>query len=125
MLIKYLIIFVVSFFFASLISPLVIYLCNKLKAKQAILGYVKEHESKNGTPTMGGLIFIFTTVCVGICFLWVDYTLSIISIGTMFCYGLIGFLDDFLKVHYKQNLGLKPYQKIIAQFGLALIIAVF
>ena len=43
----------------------------------------------------------------------------------MFAFGLIGFLDDFLKIKHKKNLGLRPYQKIIGQALISIIIAVF
>jgi len=40
-------------------------------------------------------------------------------------FGILGFLDDFIKIKYKQNLGLRPYQKIIGQLGLSIIFALF
>ena len=43
----------------------------------------------------------------------------------MIAYGAIGFLDDFLKIKHHQNLGLKAYQKIIAQAGIAIILSLF
>lgn len=118
-------IFLMGFLVAGLLSPLMLSLSKKLKARQTILHYVKEHKAKNGTPTMGGLIFIVACALVCLCFLWQDFTLGIITIAVMLAYGLLGFLDDFLKVHYKQNLGLRAYQKIIGQVGIAVIIAVF
>ena len=50
--------FIASVLLSVLIAPLVIKVMRKLKAKQTILGYVKQHEAKNGTPTMGGFIFL-------------------------------------------------------------------
>lgn len=125
MTVRYLISFLIAFLFGTIISPLIVYLCKKLKANQTILFYVKEHESKNGTPTMGGIIFITVLLCVGLCLSFTDYLLSILTITTTLFYGILGFLDDFLKVHYKQNLGLRAYQKIIGQVGIAVILAVF
>ena len=125
MLVKYLFVFIISFVIAAVISPLVIFLCKKMKAKQTILHYVEEHKSKQGTPTMGGIIFIITFLIVSISFVRYDFLLSIITLAVTFAYAVIGFLDDFLKVHYKQNLGLRAYQKIIGQVGIAFIIAIF
>ncbi len=125
MLIRNLFIFIVTFILAVLLSPLIIHITKRVKAKQTILHYVKEHESKNGTPTMGGLIFIIATTFACLCFMWSDFVLAAITIGVMLAYGLLGFLDDFIKIRYKQNLGLKAYQKIIGQVGIAIIIAVF
>lgn len=125
MLVRNLTVFLIGFIFALLISPLVVSGVKKLKAKQTILHYVKEHKQKEGTPTMGGIIFIVACIIVSLCFMWSDFTLSIICLAVMFGYALLGFLDDFLKVYYKQNLGLRAYQKIIGQVGIAVIIAVF
>ena len=118
-------IFIVAFLISTLLSPLVISIIKRLKAKQTILHYVTEHQAKNGTPTMGGVIFILGCALVSLCFMWTSYLLSLIALAVMFAYGLLGFLDDFLKIHYKQNLGLRAYQKIVGQVGIALIIAFF
>ena len=125
MLIRNLIIFLVAFGVSALLSPLILSSIKKLKAKQTILHYVKEHEVKNGTPTMGGLIFILSCTLVAFCFMWTNYSLAVITVAVMLGYGILGFLDDFLKVHYKHNLGLRAYQKIIGQVGIATIIAFF
>ncbi len=125
MIARNLFVFLMGFLVAGFLSPLVLSLSKKLKARQTILQYVKEHEAKNGTPTMGGIIFIVACSLVCLCFLWQDFTLGIITIAVMIAYGFLGFLDDFLKVHFKHNLGLKAYQKIIGQVGIAIIIAIF
>jgi len=119
-------VFLISFAVALLFAPLFFSFSKKIKAKQTILHYVKEHEAKQGTPTMGGVIFVISTILVALIFLsGEDYLYSVISLAVFFAYGLLGFLDDFIKVHYKQNLGLRAYQKIIGQLGIALIIAIF
>ena len=48
-----------------------------------------------------------------------------VALGTFFGYALLGFLDDFIKVHTHKNLGLRAYQKIIGQFGIAIIISIY
>lgn len=106
-----------------LIAPLVIKTMKKLKAGQVILGYVSQHSAKEGTPTMGGFIFI---IPVAVVTLAVGYgKLSLVAVLLMLGYSLVGFLDDFLKIKTHNNLGLKPYQKIVGQTGLAAIAAVF
>lgn len=124
-MVKFIIVFLVTFFVALLIAPLVFWLVKKIGAKQTILHYVKEHSAKQGTPTMGGLMFIVPAIVVPLFFFTTDYTYGIISLAVFFAYATLGFLDDFIKVHYKQNLGLKAYQKIIGQLGIAIIIAIF
>lgn len=124
-MIKYILVFIISFLVVLLISPLVFKFTKKLKANQTILKHVKEHMGKQGTPTMGGLMFIFASLIVPLCFFTTDFMFAIVSLGVFFAYGVLGFLDDFIKVHYKQNLGLRAYQKILGQLGISLIIAIF
>ena len=72
---------------------------------------------------MGGIAFILSTLMVSlIANGFHTYWLMGLAVGTAF--GLLGFLDDFIKIKYKQNLGLRPYQKIIGQFGIAIILAI-
>ena len=121
----YLLGFLISLALSVLFAPLVFAFSKKVHAGQTILHYVKEHASKAGTPTMGGLIFIVPATIVPLLFFTSDYLYAIITLVSFFAYALLGFLDDFIKVYYKQNLGLKPYQKIIGQLGISFIIAVF
>ena len=102
----------------------ILLLMRKLKAGQQILSYVDKHKSKAGTPTMGGWIFIFAVAVCGLAFFWNSKEVVVAVFG-MIAYGAIGFLDDFLKIKHHQNLGLKAYQKIIAQAGIAIILSLF
>lgn len=102
----------------------ILLLMRKLKAGQQILSYVDAHKSKAGTPTMGGWIFILAIAICGLSFFYKSKKV-IVAISGMVAYGAIGFLDDFLKIKHHQNLGLKAYQKIIAQSGIAIILSIF
>ncbi|NLZ25921.1 MAG: phospho-N-acetylmuramoyl-pentapeptide-transferase [Clostridiales bacterium] len=113
---------IASFIVALLIAPVMIHLLTKKKAEQTVLGYVKQHEHKTGTPTMGGWIFVIPAILF--CFIFFS-PLTFVAAMAMLAYAVLGFLDDFIKVRYKRNLGLKVYQKIIGQVGAAVIIAVF
>lgn len=116
--------FLASFVLSLGATYLVIRLSKKLKSQQTILHYVEEHKSKQGTATMGGIAFILSTLIVSIIANgFHTFWLMGLAVGTAF--GLLGFLDDFIKIKYKQNLGLRPYQKIIGQFGIAIILAVY
>ncbi len=117
--------FVISFVIAGLIAPIVLNLCKKLKASQTILHYVEAHKSKQGTPTMGGIIFIISSILSAMFIMKKDITLAVICLTSMFGFGILGFLDDYIKVRYKQNKGLRAYQKIIGQLGLSILLAVF
>ncbi|MBQ8177819.1 MAG: phospho-N-acetylmuramoyl-pentapeptide-transferase [Clostridia bacterium] len=117
--------FVATFLLGMLIGPAVIKVATKLKAKQTILGYVEQHSLKTGTPTFGGLIFLLPFVVVSAVLGGFEYSITRMAIVVTLAYGLIGFLDDFLKVRFKENKGLKAYQKIIFQTGVAVFIAYF
>lgn len=117
--------FVIGFLFCVIIAPFVIKVIRKLKAGQNILSYVDAHMSKQGTPTMGGIIFILGAVVCYLCFMQNSHQLSTLVLLGMLGYGLVGFLDDFLKIKLKHNEGLKAYQKALGQVGVALIIALF
>lgn len=125
MAVKYIVCGLLCLVFSSIIAPVILWFCKKLKASQSILHYVDKHASKEGTPTMGGLIFILT-MFFSACFLF-DYSsfLALFCMAVTFCYGLLGFLDDFIKVHLHHNEGLRPYQKIVGQVGIAVIVGVF
>ena len=116
---------VITFLISIIISPLIIKWLRKLKFGQSILIYVEKHKEKSGTPTMGGIIFILSVVIGYLVFFNKNNTIATISILSLLFFGTIGFLDDFIKIKFKQNEGLKPYQKIIGQFGIAILIALF
>ena len=78
------------------------------------------HNSKAGTPMMGGLMFIFSSVIILLAnsFRMEDYSVFFVLILAL-CFGLIGFLDDFTKAKYKRNLGLTSLQKAMLQMAVS------
>ena len=80
------------------------------------------HNTKSGTPMMGGLMFIFAAV---ICLLGNLFTIREHSVFYVLilslCFGLVGFLDDFCKIKYKRNLGLTTLQKAMLQMAVSAI----
>ena len=117
--------FLYAFFFALIISPFVISLIKREKVKQTILHYVDVHKLKNGTPTMGGVIFLIAISVVSLICLGDNSSYSKITILVFLFYGLVGFLDDFIKFKFKRNLGLRAYQKILFQTIVSLFVGVF
>ena len=115
----------ICFLVSIIISPLIIKWLRKLKFGQSILVYVEQHKSKSGTPTMGGIIIIISALIGYLIFFGDNNILATISILSFVFFGLLGFLDDFIKIKFKQNEGLKPYQKVIGQLGLSIIIAIY
>ncbi|MBQ7466486.1 MAG: phospho-N-acetylmuramoyl-pentapeptide-transferase [Clostridia bacterium] len=116
---------VISFLLTLFISPFVVSFMRKEKIKQTILHYVDNHSQKAGTPTMGGIIFLLSISIVAYIFFSAQSVLAGISLLVFMGYGLTGFLDDFIKIKFKRNLGLRAYQKIIFQFAIAVTVAIF
>lgn len=125
MIIRAVIAGVVSLCMCVLLMPIIIRTARSLKAKQPILHYVETHKVKSGTPTMGGIGFIIATCVVACIFFSYDMPYGYVSALVMLGSGIIGFLDDFLKVHFNKNEGLRPYQKIIFQLSIAVIVSLF
>ncbi|WCN38988.1 phospho-N-acetylmuramoyl-pentapeptide-transferase [Aneurinibacillus uraniidurans] len=105
-----------AFLIAVLLAPLFIPVLRRLKFGQTIREEgPKGHQKKAGTPTMGGIIILLALAFTVIKFSnWSVETmlLLLITLG----YGLIGFLDDFIKIVLKRNLGLTAKQKLLGQF---------
>ncbi len=113
--------FLLSFVFCAALIPLL----KRLGAGQNILSYVKEHKNKGGTPTMGGLAFILAAVVIALAASGVRDKPFLVSLAVGLGYLAVGFLDDFLKKVRGNNLGLRPYQKIIFQLAVAVMAAVY
>lgn len=115
----------VAFIIAIVISPFFIPFLRRLKFGQSIREEGPSwHQSKSGTPTMGGIVILLSVVLaaigIGIFFDVMNvetYLLLFVLLG----YGLIGFLDDFIKVVMKRNLGLTSKQKLFGQLLIAII----
>ncbi|WP_249299492.1 phospho-N-acetylmuramoyl-pentapeptide-transferase [Feifania hominis] len=106
--------------------PLFIPLLRKIKFSQSIREEgPKWHEVKNGTPTMGGIVFAVAISAVTLIFAWPELSegkmRALISVLCALSFGLIGFLDDYIKVVKKRNLGLRAYQKFSLQLLAALV----
>ncbi|WP_022768961.1 phospho-N-acetylmuramoyl-pentapeptide-transferase [Butyrivibrio sp. NC2007] len=116
---------VISFFIAVLIGPKIIELLRRLKARQTerVEG-LESHQKKTGTPTMGGIIFLIPVVIIGIFYGRTHkevIPVLILTIG----FGIIGFLDDYIKVVRKHNLGLRAWQKILGQFVVTVLFSLY
>lgn len=117
---------IVSFIIVLLLGPLVIPALKAFKFGQSIREEgPKSHYKKAGTPTMGGVMFVFS---IFITVIVISHKMTgsvIVAVITMMGYGLIGFLDDSIKIKRKNNLGLRAYQKLFGQITFAFILSYF
>lgn len=117
-------ILVTSFILTVILAPIGIPMLRRLKFGQSIREEgPQSHMKKAGTPTMGGIIFLLsiitTTVVCGL-LLDVFTTQTVVLLLVFIGFGIIGFLDDGIKVIFKRNLGLTSLQKLIGQIVIAI-----
>lgn len=118
-----------AFIITVVLSPIFIPFLRRLKFGQSIREEgPKSHQKKSGTPTMGGLMILLSLSITT----WImsdiffertahTYMLLFVTVG----YGLLGFIDDFIKVVMKRNLGLTSKQKLVGQLLIALVFYFF
>ncbi|MFC4387312.1 phospho-N-acetylmuramoyl-pentapeptide-transferase [Gracilibacillus marinus] len=123
----FLITIAIAFLITVLLSPIFIPFLKRLKFGQSIREEgPKSHQKKSGTPTMGGLMIIVSIVITSAIVIakvnggvlnYEFWLLMLVLIG----FGLLGFLDDFIKVVMKRNLGLNSKQKLLGQIIISII----
>ncbi len=123
---KAVLVMMISLILSIAIGIFLVPLLKRLKVGQRLSKYLEEkHKEKQGTPTMGGLIFIIPTIIVMIImylFDKVEYSTTIlIVILTFIFYSLIGFIDDYLIIKRNNNKGLSEAAKFIMQVIVAII----
>ncbi len=107
---------IISFAISVVLGPVVIPFLRRLKVGQTVRDEgPKEHLKKNGTPTMGGILILISVVLTSILYVK-DYPRIIPILFVTLGFGLIGFLDDYIKVVLKRSLGLRAWQKMALQF---------
>lgn len=107
---------IIAFAISAILCPIVIPFLHRLKFGQQVREEGPEsHLKKQGTPTMGGLI-ILTSIIITSLFYVKDYPKIIPILFMTVGFGIVGFLDDYIKIVMKRSEGLKPLQKIIGQF---------
>lgn len=118
--------FVLSAVVTIALGPVIIPMLRRMKFGQSERSDGPQtHLSKAGTPTMGGMMFIAGIIAGTLLFSLDTTELSLPALLAVAAFALVGFLDDFLKVKLKNTIGLRPYQKIIAQFAIAFIVALY
>ena len=114
-----------GFLFSAIIGPLAIPFLRRMKFGQSIREEgPQSHMKKQGTPTMGGVIFLFSIVIstFGVSIYYGEFTVqSVVLLIVLLGFGIVGFLDDGLKIIFKRNLGLTSLQKLIAQIVISVL----
>lgn len=116
----------VSFLISVVFGFLLIPILRKMKVKQKVSVFLqKKHKEKDGTPTMGGLIFIIPTIVSTIILVlmnkieWTDNLLIIMFV--FLAYALLGFVDDYLIIKRHNNEGLTEFKKLFGQLIIAIV----
>ena len=115
----------VAFLITVVLSPIFIPFLRRLKFGQSIRDEgPKSHQKKSGTPTMGGIMILLSIIVATLIMVnqyaeltYKTFLLLFVTIG----FGLLGFLDDFIKVVLKRNLGLTSKQKFLGQVVISII----
>ena len=113
-----------SFAIGIVVLPFLINFLNREKVDQTEREYIESHKKKNGTPTMGGIAILVAVTVTSIVFGFNFPRIIPVQILTL-GFGLIGFLDDFLKVILKRADGLLAWQKMLLQIVVTAVFAVY
>lgn len=115
----------IAFGISVVLSPVIIPFLKKLKFGQFVRDDGPEsHLKKSGTPTMGGLIILFSIVITSLFYIK-DYPQIIPVLFSTLGFGLIGFLDDYIKVVMKRSMGLHAWQKLLGQIVVTAVFAYY
>lgn len=113
---------IASFIISVVLGPLIIPFLKKLKAGQTVRDDGPQtHLKKSGTPTMGGILILISIVVTSVIYMK-DYPKIMPILFSTLGFGLIGFMDDYIKVVLKRSMGLRPWQKM---FGQLLVTGIF
>ena len=115
---------IVSFAISALLGPIVIPFLRRLKVGQTERKEMESHLKKNGTPTMGGLMILASIIITSV-FYVKDYPKIVPILFMTVGFGVIGFLDDYLKVVLRRSDGLLAWQKMLCQIVVTTVFAVY
>lgn len=114
---------VIAFLISAVTGPFIIPFLHRLKVGQTVRDEGPQaHLKKNGTPTMGGIMILFAIVVTSL-FYVKDYPKIIPILFLTLGFGMIGFLDDYIKVVLKRSMGLRAWQKLVLQFAVTGVFA--
>ena len=105
----------IAFAVTAILGPIMIPFLRKLKIGNTEREELQSHQKKNGTPTMGGLMILIAIVVTSLIYVK-DYPRIIPILFVTVGFGIIGFLDDYIKIMLRRSEGLTPPQKMLGQF---------
>lgn len=115
----------VAFAFSLLVGPHTIAYLAKLKLGQQVrTDGPQTHLGKAGTPTMGGILIIISVVLGVVLHTPLTHNTIVVLFSTV-GFAAVGFFDDFIKIVAKRSLGLKAREKLVAQFGIAILVTYY
>jgi len=116
---------VIAFFISAALGPVLIPILKKIKIGQVVRDDgPKTHLGKSGTPTMGGLLILGSILITSLIYVK-DFPRIVPILFTILGFGLIGFLDDYIKVVLKRSLGLRAWQKMLGQIIVTGVLAYY
>ena len=116
---------IISFAVSALLGPVVIPFLRRLKVGQTVRDEgPKEHLKKNGTPTMGGILIMIAVVVTSLLYVK-DFPKIIPILFLTLGFGMIGFIDDYIKVVLKRSMGLRAWQKMVGEILVTSILYVY
>lgn len=115
---------IIAFVISAALAPVVIPFLRKLKVGQTERKELESHQKKMGTPTMGGIIILAAVIVTSLIYIN-DYPKIVPILFLTVGFGIIGFLDDYLKVVLRRSDGLLAWQKMILQIVVTAVFAVY
>ncbi len=116
---------IIAFGISTLLGPIIIPILRKIKVGQTVRDDgPSTHLKKSGTPTMGGILFLTSVVITSLLYVK-EYPMIIPVLFVTLGFGLIGFLDDYIKVVLKRSKGLSAFHKLIGQIVVTGIFAYY
>lgn len=115
---------IIAFVISAALAPVVIPFLRKLKVGQTERKELESHQKKMGTPTMGGIIILAAVIVTSLIYIK-DYPKIVPILFLTVGFGIIGFLDDYLKVVLRRSDGLLAWQKMILQIVVTAVFAVY
>lgn len=116
---------IISFGVCVILCPLLIPFLKKLKFGQFIREEGPEsHQKKSGTPTMGGIVIVLSIVITSLLYMKENKEIVPVLFATV-GFGIIGFMDDYIKVVMKRSMGLRAWQKLLGQLLVTAILGYY